>query len=316
MFDLSKTLTQWFFLIFLAFVWGSSFILMKKGLNSYTPEQVAALRIFISFLFMLPVVVRHFRKVQSGDWWKIVTAGILGSGIPAFLFPLAQTKISSSTTGMLNSLVPLFAVVIGVLFFKIPFRKLKFTGVFVGLIGALGLLYASGGGVQVSGEHLAYAGLVVFATLCYATNVNFIKVALAKVNSIDITAFGFLFIGPPAGIYLFSTDFIKVVTESKEAQLHLFYITLLAVFGTAIAVILFNMLIKRVSAVFASSVTYIIPVFAIFWGVMDGEEIEILQYLFISIVLLGVYIVNRDNKLERKEALMKENAKKQAAAVD
>mgnify|MGYP005849374079 CR=1 FL=1 len=302
MFDLSKAFTQWTFLIFLAFVWGSSFILMKKGLISFSPAQIAALRIFISFLFLLPVMLRNFKKIKAAQWKKIGIAGLLGSGIPAILFPFAQTKISSSLTGMLNSLVPLFAVLIGVLFFKVPFRKLKFIGVFIGLLGAIGLLYASGA-VQLDSNNFFYAGLILIATLCYATNVNYIKTALAEVNSIDITSFGFFFIGPPAAIYLFNTDFIDLVMHNKEAQLHLFYIALLAVFGTAVAVILFNMLIKRVSAVFASSVTYIIPVFAIFWGLLDGEKIQILQLFFIGIVLLGVYIVNRDNVLEKKSAI-------------
>lgn len=309
MFDLNKVATQWLFLIFLAFIWGSSFILMKKGLVSYDPYQVAAMRIFISFLFLLPVIIKNFRKIKKNQWNNIFLAGILGSGLPAFLFPIAQTKINSSMAGMLNSLVPLFAVVIGILFFKTKYRKLKFIGVVIGLIGALGLLY-SGNGVEFSSQDLLYSGLVVIATLCYATNINFIKNFLSEISALNITAFGFLLIGPPAGIYLFTTDFIEKTTQSAEVQLHLFYIALLAVFGTALAVILFNMLIKKVSAVFASSVTYVIPVFALFWGLIDGEKIQFNQLIFISIILIGVYIVNRDNRLERKEAIEEEKLKK------
>lgn len=299
MINLNKPLVQWSLLLLLAFIWGSSFMLMKKGLLSFSHDQVASLRILISFLFLSPVIVKNFENIERKQWWKIFLAGLLGSGIPAYLFPLAQTHISSSLTGMLNSLVPLFTVIIGLLFFKMNFRWLKIIGVIVGLIGAIGLLYTSGNTTEES-SNLYYASLVVIATICYATNINFIKNFLSDVSSLNITSFGFLLIGPIAGIYLFSTDFIEIVNTKEEATLHLFYIGLLAVFGTAFAVILFNMLIKKVSAVFSSSVTYIIPVFAIFWGIVDGEQVTIIHFLCIGIILTGVYIVNRDNRLEQK----------------
>jgi len=275
---------------------------MKKGLLSYSFDQVASLRILISFLFLSPILFKNFKKIKKDQWWKLLLAGLLGSGIPAYLFPLAQTEISSSLTGMLNSLVPLFTVIIGLIFFKMRFRLLKFLGVIIGLIGALGLVYFSDSAKSVDGN-IYYALLVILATICYATNINFIKDYLKEVNSVNITSFGFLFIAPAAGIYLFSTDFIEITSTQEEAPLHLFYIALLAIFGTAIAVMLFNMLIKRVSAVFSSSVTYIIPVFAIFWGLIDGETILMKQFIFIAIILIGVYIVNRDNRLERKQSL-------------
>lgn len=315
MFDLNRPIIQWLFLFFLAFVWGSSFILMKKGLISYDSNQVAALRIFISFLFLLPVILRNFKKIKKKQWGKIFIAGLLGSGIPAFLFPLAQTRISSSLTGMLNSLVPLFTVIIGILFFKTVFRKLKFIGVLVGLAGAVGLVYSSSHVAGFVNQDLLYAGLVVLATICYASNVNFIKVYLSDISSLNITSFGFLLIGPLAGMYLFSTDFLNITMESDVAKKHLLYILLLSVFGTAIAVILFNMLIKKVSAVFASSVTYIIPAFAIFWGFVDGETIGKEQIFFIAIILIGVYIVNKDNRLERKEAQIEQRLKKEQKSV-
>ncbi len=299
-FDLNKSIWQWVLLIFLAFIWGSSFILMKRGLESYDNFQVASLRIFISFLFLSPVIFRNFRKIKKDQWWKIIVAGLLGSGIPAFLFTTAQTKISSSLSGMLNSLVPLFTVVIGLLFFQTELRKMKIVGVLVGLIGAIGLLNSTGS-ISFDNEEMIYGSLVVLATLCYGTNVNFIKSKLEEVSSLNITAFGFLLIGPIVGIYLFSTDFIEITQTDEKAPLNLFYIALLSVFGTALAVILFNMLIKRVSAVFASSVTYMIPVFAIFWGFVDGESIGLGQLLFISVILSGVYMVNRDRLMELKE---------------
>lgn len=298
MFDLNKPLVQWTLLLFLAFVWGSSFILMKRGLMSFDNNQVASLRIVISFVFLSPVIIRNFKQIKKGQWLNLLIAGLLGSGIPAFLFTKAQTQISSSLSGMLNSLVPLFTVIIGMLFFALKPRFLKIAGVTVGLIGAIGLL-AAGSGFSLKNDDFTYGIYVVIATICYALNINFIKTKLVEVKSLNITSFGFLFIGPFAAIYLFSTDFVSLVQEKEGAWLNFFYICLLSIFGTAIAVILFNMIIKRVSPVFASSVTYIIPIFAIFWGFVDGEEISLMQLIWIGIILTGVYLVNKDNRLER-----------------
>lgn len=303
--NLDKPIFQWALLLFLAFTWGSSFILMKMGLESFSDLQVASLRLVISTLFLSPIIIKNFKKIKKDQWVPILIAGLLGGGIPAFLFTKAQTQISSSLTGMLNSLVPLFTVIIGLLFFKMPFRILKVVGAIVGLVGAIGLLASSSKGLSFENNQFSYAFLVVIATICYATNVNFIKRFLQEVNSINITAFGFLLIGPASAIYLFSSDFTERLSTDEHAWESLFYVSLLAIFGTAIAVILFNMLIKKVSPVFASSVTYIIPVFAIFWGIMDGETVNMGQLLFISITLIGVYIINRDNRLERKAALKK-----------
>ena len=300
MIQLDKAHWQWIFLIFLAFIWGSSFILMKKGLESYDNYQVASLRIFISFLFLSPIIFKNFKKIKYNQRLKVFLAGLLGSGIPALLFTTAQTQISSSLSGMLNSLVPLFTVIIGVSFFGLKLKRLKAIGVSIGLIGAIGLL-SSAGDLSFNNNTILYGGLVVIATICYAINVNFIKTYLADVSSLNITSFGFLLIGPYSGIYLFNKDFIEILDSESTAKVNLFYIALLSIFGTAIAVIFFNMLIKKVSAVFASSVTYIIPVFAIFWGFIDGENILISQVLFIAVILTGIYITNLDNKLEKKQ---------------
>ena len=302
MFDLNKPLVQWTLLIFLAFVWGSSFILMKRGLVSFDNTQVASLRILISFIFLSPIIIKNFKKIKRSQWSPIFIAGLLGSGLPAFLFTKAQTHISSSLSGMLNSLVPLFTVIIGLLFFGLKLRWLKIIGVITGLVGAIGLL-SVGGGFNLNNDDLTYGVYVIIATICYAVNINFIKIKLAEVNSINITSFGFLLIGPLSGIYLFTTDFTTILQTDPDAWVNFFYIVLLAIFGTSIAVILFNMIIKKVSPVFASSVTYIIPVFAIFWGFVDGENILLMHLICIAVILTGVYIVNKDNNLEKKEAL-------------
>ncbi len=297
--NLDKSLWQWLLLLFLALVWGSSFILMKRGLESYSNTQVAALRILIAYLALLPITIKGLKNIKGKYWIYLTIAGLLGSAIPAFLFPLAQTQISSSLTGMLNSLVPLFTVVVGLIAFGMKLRIKRFSGVLLGLVGAVGLISVQG--LNFGDGHLEYALLVVLATLCYAINVNFIKKFLGPINSVDITAFGFFFTGPIAGLYLFTTDFTTVLTEDPTAKLNLFYIAILAIFGTALAVILFNVLIKKVSPIYASSVTYIIPIFALIWGFLDGEEILMMHIVWISVILSGVYLVNRENlKLKKK----------------
>lgn len=306
-FDLDKPVWQILLLSFLAVVWGSSFILMKRGLESFDNIQVACLRISIAFIALSPILVRNFNKIKKSQWFPLFIAGLLGAVFPAFLFTTAQTQLSSSLTGMLNSLVPLFTVIIGIIFFRMQVRILKILGIGIGLLGAIGLILGqnsllTGEKLSLSYQTVPYALLVVLATVSYATNVNFIKKFLKDVSAVNITAFGFLIPSPIALAYLFSaTDFTQKLSDDPSAPQNLFYIAVLAIFSTSLAVILFNILIKKVSPVFASSVTYIIPIFAMVWGLIDGETVSLVQVLSIFVILIGVFIVNKDNSKEKKE---------------
>lgn len=290
-FDLSKPLWQVAAILLLAFIWGSSFILMKKGLVAYSHNEVAALRMVIAFLCFLPFILYNIKKVDKKYWKYLIIVGLFGNGIPAFLFTKAETGISSSLAGMLNSLVPLFTITLGVLFFKVPTNKLKFIGVFIGLIGAVMLI--TGNGFNIGESETSYSFYVIAATLCYAISVNTIKKHLQEVNSIVVSSFAFLFIGPPLLIYLFTTDFVYTTFNNPKATTALSYIFILSLFGTAFSLIIFNMLVKQTSALFASTVTYLIPVFAIMWGVLDGEFINLIQVLGIVVILVGIYFVNK-----------------------
>ncbi len=290
-FDLSKPLWQVLAILLLAFIWGSSFILMKKGLVAYSSSEVAALRMVIAFLCFLPFILYNIKKVDKKYWKYLIIVGLFGNGIPAFLFTKAETGISSSLAGMLNSLVPLFTITLGVLFFKVPTNKLKFIGVFIGLIGAVMLI--TGNGFDIGESETSYSFYVIAATLCYAISVNTIKKYLQEVNSIVVSSFAFLFIGPPLLIYLFTTDFVYTTFNNPEATTALSYIFILSLFGTAFSLIIFNMLVKQTSALFASTVTYLIPVFAIMWGIFDGELINLIQVLGIVVILVGIYFVNK-----------------------
>jgi drug/metabolite transporter (DMT)-like permease len=289
--DLNKSLWQWIFLIFLAIIWGSSFILMKKGLEVYSHSVVASLRISIAFLVLLPFTFSSFKQIELKYWKYLIFTGICGNGIPAFLFTLAQTEVSSSLSGMLNSLTPIFALIIGILMFNSKPKKAKSLGVFIGLIGAIGLILSKG--ISLENSKIFYSLLIVIATICYALSVNVIKAHLKEIDSILITSLSFLSIGPFTIAYLFYTDFIQVSIANPLSYNALIYIVILSVFGTALAIIMFNMLIKTTSTLFATSVTYLIPIVAIIWGLMDGEKINIIQVIIVILALIGVYTINK-----------------------
>lgn len=286
--DLKNPLFQWATLLFLAFIWGSSFILMKKGLLYYSNTQVAAYRVSIAWLVLLPIALRHLKKFRT-HLLPLFISGLCGNALPAFLFTKAQTVISSSLSGMLNSLVPLFTLLIGIFFGTRP-RPLDMLGILLALAGAAGLI--GYGTLTELDADLFYPGLVVAATVCYAISVNVIKNKLADIRPVHITALAFMTVGPFCFIYLLFTGFIETTLHNPESWKGIVYISILGVVGTSLAVIVFNQLIKETTAVFASSVTYLIPIVAIFWGFADGEVILLRQLLMILLVLLGVYLIN------------------------
>lgn len=284
---------SWLYLILLSLIWGSSFILMKEGLVAFTSDEVAALRIAIAFLVLLPFLYKHFKSVNfKKDWFGLTLSGVLGNLLPAFLFTKAETQISSSLTGMLNALTPLFTIVLGILIFKYKMNRFQIIGVGVGLIGALLLLGFNESNEQ--SKNINYSLLVVLATICYAISVNAIKKYLSHVNSVAASVWAFVIIGPLALIYLFvNTDFQSHLTQNPNGYSALGFIVLLAVFGTAIALILFNSLIKLTGTVFASTCTYLIPIVAISWGLLDGEVVTVVQMLSVGVIILGVWLINK-----------------------
>ena len=290
--DLSKRHWQWTAMLFLSLVWGSSFILMKKGLQSYSFDQVAAFRMLFSSLFMLPFALKNLKILTKKDTLPLMTVGLVGFAIPAFLFTKAQTRIDSSVAGMLNSLTPLFTLIIGLAFYRSKVKIIGVIGILTGLVGTIGLIYKRDLNLM-EGFNL-YALFIVAATICYGINVNILKFRLSHLGAVQITAVSFFFVGPISGIYLLFTDF-SGVAETPDHILNLVYIAILAVFGSAIAIIIFNALIKHTTAIFAASVTYVIPLIAIFWGMADGETIRLTQIGWMVVILAGVYLVNRES---------------------
>ncbi|NOX48181.1 MAG: DMT family transporter [Chlorobi bacterium] len=281
---------QYAVLLLLAFVWGSSFILMKIGLKSFSDQQAAAIRIVFASLAILPYSIKHLKYLRKKDLKSFFIVGFIGSFFPAFLFMKAQTRIDSAMAGMLNSLTPIFTLLVGLLFYKMKFNWKQVSGLGIGLIGALGLI-SSGEGISFSNVN-SYAFFIVLATVFYATSVNEVKTNLTHLSGLQITSLMFFFTGPVALVYLLTTD-LQVVVGKPQWQLHLLALALLGTIGTAAALVLLNSLIHKVTPIMASSVTYIIPIFAIFWGVVDGEKITLFHLLCMGIILLGVFMINR-----------------------
>ncbi|MBW6478836.1 MAG: DMT family transporter [Bacteroidales bacterium] len=286
---------DWFVLILLMLTWGSSFILIKRGLVSFDYIQLGALRVSISFLALLPFALQRLSKIRVKNFHLFLIAGLFGNALPAFLFARAQTELDSLMAGILNSLTPLFTLLLGVWLFGRRTHYLNVAGVILGFLGAAGLLYAAGeGSLQFN---FVPALFVVMATICYAVNMNFVKNYLTGYDSITIASLAFVFIGVPAIIYLsFYTDFYYRIIHVEGSWQSLGYITVLSVFGTALAIIAHFWLIKRTSALFASSVTYLMPLVSVAWGIIDGESF-LLSFLFwIMIILGGVYVANRPSR--------------------
>ncbi len=285
---------HWLALALLVVVWGSSFILIKRGLDAFSSFEVGALRIAISFLVLSPLLIWHLRKVPRHKLRYFLLAGIIGNGLPPFLFAIAQTVIDSYMAGVLNSLTPLFTLVIGVLFFGMRTRWLNVVGVFIGLGGAVGLLTVANGGAL---NNMWYGMFAIAAAVCYATNMNLIKRFLYEFSALTITPVAFMFIGVPSIIYLLvGSDMIHVLNHDPQAWQSLGHIAILAVVGTALAMIIHNWLIKQTSALFTSTVTYLMPVVSILWGIADGEVFLVAFLFWIVLILLGVYLANKRRK--------------------
>jgi drug/metabolite transporter (DMT)-like permease len=282
---------KWLYLSTLALVWGSSFILMTKALKGLSPIQLGALRMIITAVFLLLVGFRSLKKIQKKHWKFILLTAVLSTFFPVFLFAFALTEIDSSISAILNSFTPFNTLTFGALIFGFPFKKKQLLGIMIGLVGTLILI--------LNGAHLNpdqnywYAILVLIASVGYALNANIIKKYLHDLNALAITTGNFLFLIIPAFIVLYFTDFHVDFKWNEQTQHALGYVTVLAVVGTGIAKVIFNRLIQISSPVFSSSVTYLIPVVAVMWGIIDGEKLSFVQLLAGVIILFGVYLVNK-----------------------
>ncbi|MFM2010120.1 MAG: hypothetical protein RLZZ479_511 [Bacteroidota bacterium] len=278
---------KWVLLTVLSLIWGSSFILIKKGLIGLTPIQLGSLRILFAGIFLLAIGFKSISKISLQQWKFIAITAFFGTFIPAYLFAIAQTEIDSSVSSILNSLTPLNTLVLGSIAFGLQFKRNQIFGVIIGLFGSALLIL--NGAMNHPEQNYYYALLILIASLCYATNVNLIKKHLSGMAPLSITTGNFLVLLLPAALILYFTDFLEVVSV-PQVQNSMLFIVILGVIGTGIANIIFFKLIQLSSPVFATSVTYLIPIVAFFWGLLDNEMLTPIQFLGAFIVLIGVYL--------------------------
>ena len=278
---------KWIYLVVLALVWGSSFILIKKGLIGLTALQLGSLRILFAALFLVLIGFKSLSKIPKYKWKYIALTSMFGTFIPAYLFAIAQTQIDSSVSSILNSLTPLNTLILGALVFGLQFKRNQIFGILIGLAGSALLIL--NGAIHHPEQNYYYAILVLIASVCYAVNVNLIKKYLHDLSPLSITTGNFIVLLVPALTVLFFSGFFQIVGDVK-VQESVLYIIILGVVGTGIANILFFKLIQISSPVFATSVTYLIPVVAFCWGLLDNEMLTAVQFFGAFIILIGVYL--------------------------
>ncbi|WP_420551913.1 DMT family transporter [Tenacibaculum aiptasiae] len=288
---MSSQQQKWLYLIVLSLVWGSSFILIKKALIGLTPIQLGALRMLITAVFLLLIGFKSIKKIQKKHWIYILYTALLGTFFPAFLFAFAIQGIDSSISAILNSLTPFNTFIFGALVFGFSFKRKQFIGILIGLIGTL-ILILKGAELNPN-QNYWYALLVIISSIGYAFNVNIVKKYLHDLDALAITTGNFLLLIIPAFLVLLFSGFFSSFEINQETTSALGYITVLSVVGTGIAKVMFNKMVHLSSPIFASSVTYLIPIVAVMWGIIDGEKLSLIQLLAGGVILFGVWLVNK-----------------------
>ena len=292
---MSSRLINWIIFIVLSFIWGSSFILMKEGLQHLSAFQVASLRIISSGLILSPLAYKSYRSIPRNKILITFLSGVLGSLLPAYLFCVAEQGIDSALAGVLNSLTPIFVIIAGALFFQNNAAANKVTGILIAFTGSVLLFFSQPG--FASNSNSFYVLLVVIATIMYGINVNLVQRHLKEIPSLNIASLALFLNAIPALVVLYFTGYFKLDFTDNGMLVSTAFSFVLGICGTAIASVMFYMLIKRAGAVFSSMVTYGIPVVAIMWGIIYGEKVGWKQFLCLLIILGGVFVANKKTKV-------------------
>lgn len=291
---MNKSFLNWFIFIALSVIWGSSFVLMKEGLVNLSAYQVASLRIVFSGIVLLPVVIKCLGQIPKNKIGVIFLSGLLGSLLPAYLFCIAEEGIDSALAGTLNSLTPIFVIITGVLFFKSKTSFNKILGIVISFTGSLLLLFSKGH--MQENQNFLYISYVVLATAFYGINVNMVHKHLQNIGSLQIAAVALTLNAIPALVVLAATGYFSLPLTQGGVLWSTGAAAILGIMGTAVASVIFYMLVKRAGAVFASMVTYGIPVVAIIWGIVYKEDVGWKQALCLALILAGVYVANHKAK--------------------
>lgn len=290
------TFINWIIFVGLCIIWGSSFILIKEGIAHLSAYQVATIRILSAGLVLLPVAIRQWKNIPAKKLGYVFLSGVIGSFFPAYLFCLAETRIDSSLAGFLNSLTPVFTIFIGLLFFGQVFQLHKLAGVFIAISGMLVLLFAKG---NVNWQFFSYASFALVATILYGLNINLVGRHLHDTPSLAVVAVSFALLLVPCFIILWATGYFSLPLTQRQVLFSSSASTLLGIMGTAVATILFYVLIKRSGGLFASMVTYGIPFIALTWGLLDGETVNSWQVLALGVILAGVYVTTKKPAIKK-----------------
>ena len=282
---------KWAYLLLLAFIWGTSLFFIKKATLGFDGYQVGALIMVFSAFILLPFGFKSLKKVKKNHLSALLIIALFSTFIPSFMFTIAIGKVGVSITSILNSLTPLNTLWLGVAFFGMKFSKNQLIGLSIGLLGLI-IYFLTGNFYQGSGEYI-WSLLVVFSSIGYALNTNLIMTKLCDLDALSITTATFLITLIPALLALYFTDFFTIYEHTQSQQSALLYILFKAAIGTAFAMVIYNKLVQISSPVFASSVTYLIPIVALIWGYFDNEVINTWQFVAGILILLGVYIGNR-----------------------
>jgi drug/metabolite transporter (DMT)-like permease len=285
------TLQNWVMLLILAIIWGSSFILIKKALTVLEPVQLACFRIGITCLAFMPYAIWIRKKIDWSRWHKFALLGLTTTGIPSFCFAFAQKYVSSATAGILNSLTPIFALLVSVLVFKAKFQLVKLAGVVLGFLGAGILVYNSGDGNLSSSVTGSF--IILIATICYGFNSNLVKEYFSDIKPIEVTTGAFTIVGIPAVIYLLSQRSTYALFTDEANYPGIAAVITLSLMCTLLANLLFYDLIQKTNAVFSSTVTFLIPMVAAMWGIWDGESLNIFHLISMVCILAALFILRR-----------------------
>ena len=294
---MNLAIRKWGTLIILSIIWGSSYILIKKGLTGLTPIQLGSLRVIVTTILIAPIGYQKIKKIPKEKLKWVAFSAFVGSFLPAYLFAFAETEISSSVTAVMVSLTPLFTLLISVIVFGEELLRKQVLGVIVGFLGIIVLINNE---LLESSFSLLYVMFVIIAAFCYAVNANVLKYKLPNIPALGIVFMSFLFMFIPAFIILFFSDFPFSDFASNPLIIEsIIYIIILALFGTAIAKVLYIKLLAISTPVFSVSTTYLMPIIAIFWGLLDGESFQPIQFIGTLIILMGVYLVTKKKAPKR-----------------